>query len=170
MVDDRGGQLPEALVSRPRGALADIGHVHLKVSDLERSIAFYRDVVGMEVKSAPEGAAFLAFGRYHHHIALSTWHSKGGNPPPPEATGLYHFAIRYSTRRDLASALKRILDAGVKIDSSSDCGGMADSIYLRDPDQIGLELTWDRPRESRPDPLPVDDQPLELDELLNELG
>lgn len=151
------------------GTVADIGHVHLKVSDLERAIAFYRDVVGMELKTATGGAAFLAFGKYHHHVALNNWRTTGGSPPAPEATGLYHFAVRYTTRRDLASALKRILDAGIQIESSSDCGGVADSIYLHDPDQNGLELTWDRPRESRPSPLPNDDRPLDLDELLHEL-
>ncbi len=148
--------------------VADIGHVHLKVSDLERSIGFYRDLIGMTVKNLIDGAAFLAFGDYHHHLALNTWHSKGGGPQAQEETGLYHFAIRYASRRDLALALRRLLDAGVAIDSSSDCGGLADSIYLRDPDQNGLELTWDRPREDRPDPLPDHDRPLDLDELLQE--
>jgi catechol 2,3-dioxygenase len=152
-----------------RGTAADIGHVHLKVADLERAISFYRDVVGMELKSTQDAAAFLAFGSYHHHLALNTSRSKGGSPPAPEMTGLYHFAIRYATRRDLASALKRVLDAGVQVDSSSDCGGVADSIYLRDPDQNGLELTWDRPREGRPDPPRREDRPLDLEELLREL-
>jgi catechol 2,3-dioxygenase len=150
--------------------VADIGHVHLKVSDLERAIAFYRDILGMELKNRIEGAAFLAFGQYHHHIALNTWHSKGQSPPGSEATGLEHFAIRYAKRPELARALKRLIDAGIIIDSSSDCGGIADSIYLHDPDQNGLELTWDRPREARPDPLPKDDRPLDLDLLLAEAG
>jgi catechol 2,3-dioxygenase len=153
-----------------REPVADIGHVHLKVSDLERAIGFYRDVVGMELKSAQDGAAFLAFGNYHHHLGLNAWRSKGAGPPAQETTGLYHFAIRYANRRDLASALKRLLDAGVRIDSSSDCGGAADSIYLRDPDQNGLELTWDRPRETRPGRPPNDDRPLDLEDLLGELG
>jgi catechol 2,3-dioxygenase len=102
---------------------------------------------------------------------------QGGEPPAPETTGLYHFAVRYAHRRDLAAALKRLLDAGVHIDSAgvhidstSDCAGAADSIYLRDPDQNGLELTWDRPPENRPSPAPREDQPLDLDELLGELG
>ena len=145
---------------------ADIGHVHLKVSDLERAIAFYHDILGMELKNRMDGAAFLAFGRYHHHLALNTWHSKDQRPPAPEATGLEHFAIRYANRRDLAWAFKRLREAGIVIESSSDCGGIADSIYLRDPDQNGLELTWDRPREARPDPLPNDDSPLDLDQLI----
>jgi catechol 2,3-dioxygenase len=148
--------------------VADIGHVHLKVADLERAIAFYRDVIGMKVKNAIDGAAFLAFGGYHHHVALNTWHSKDGHPPPEGSTGLHHVAIRYAQRRDLALTLQRLLDAGVTIDSSSDCGGIADSIYLSDPDQNGLELTWDRPPEARPRPLPDHDRPLDLDELLLE--
>jgi catechol 2,3-dioxygenase len=123
----------------------------------------------MEVNSAPNAAAFLAFGGYHHHLALNTWHSEGGSPPPADATGLYHFAIRFASRRDLASVPKRLLAAGVQIDSSSDCAGIADSIYLRDPDQNGLELTWDRPHEDRPNPLPKDDRALDLEQLLREL-
>lgn len=133
---------------------ADIGHVHLKVSDLDRAVAFYREAIGMELKNSIDGAAFLSFGSYHHHLALNTWHSKGKGPPAGESTGLYHFAIRYRTRRDLAVVYKRLIDAGAMIDSTSDCGGIAESIYLRDPDENGLELTWDRPREARPDPPP----------------
>lgn len=124
----------------------------------------------MTVKNSLEGAAFLAFGGYHHHLALNTWHSRGGEPPAPEMTGLAHFVVRFANRRDLAAAVKRLLDARVRIDSTSDCGGVADSIYLRDPDQNGLELTWDRPREARPNPLPDEDSPLDLEELLGELG
>lgn len=150
--------------------VADIGHVHLKVADLDRAASFYRDLLGMEIKNAVDGAVFLAFGRYHHHLALNTWQSKDGDPPAPQATGLDHFAIRYASRHDLAAALKRLLDAGVPIESSSDCGGIADSLYLRDPDQNGVELTWDRPHEMRPSPLPTDDRPLDLGRLLAELG
>jgi catechol 2,3-dioxygenase len=150
-------------------SVADIGHVHLKVADLERSVGFYRDLLGMEVKNVVDGAAFLAFGSYHHHLALNTWQSKDGDPPAPQDTGLYHFAIRFASRGELAARLKRLLDAGVPIESSSDCGGIADSLYLRDPDQNGVELTWDRPRESRPNPLRADDRPLDLNELLAEL-
>ena len=148
--------------------VADIGHVHLKVSDLDRATRFYRDVIGMEVKNVTGGAAFLAFGGYHHHVALNTWQSEGGHAPSEKTTGLYHFAIRYANRSDLADTLQRVLDAGVPIESSSDCGGIADSIYLRDPDRNGLELTWDRPHDARPNPLPDDDRPLDLDELLTE--
>jgi catechol 2,3-dioxygenase len=158
------------MAPEPAGeVIAEIGHVHLKVSDLERGISFYRDLIGLQLRSVHEGAAFLAFGGYHHHLGLNTWRSEGAPAPAPETTGLYHFAIRYTNRRDLAAALKRLLDAGVPIDSSSDCGGQADSIYLRDPDENGLELTWDRPRDKRPHPPPADDRPLDLDELLSEL-
>ena len=152
-----------------REGVADIGHVHLKVADLDQATSFYRDLLGMEVRKAVDGAVFLAFGSYHHHLALNTWHSKNGDPPSPQATGLYHFAIRYASRQHLAASLKRLLEAGVPIESSSDCGGIADSLYVRDPDQNGVELTWDRPRESRPRPLPTDDRPLDLDDLLAEL-
>jgi catechol 2,3-dioxygenase len=157
-------------MQRADETVADIGHIHLKVSDLERAICFYRDLVGMALKNRREGAAFLAFGDYHHHLGLNTWRSQGGVPPAPATTGLYHFAIRYANRRDLAAALKRLLDAGVRIDSTSDCAGAADSIYLRDPDQNGLELTCDRPPETRPSSRPKEEQPLDLEELLSELG
>ena len=161
---------PLSVEREPSGEVAaDIGHVHLKVSDLERAINFYRDLIGLQLKSVHEGAAFLAFGSYHHHLGLNTWRSRGGPPPADEATGLYHFAIRYANRRDLAAALKRLLDAGVPIDSSSDCGGQAESIYLRDPDENGLELAWDRPRDKRPNQPLADDRPLDLDGLLSEL-
>jgi catechol 2,3-dioxygenase len=150
--------------------VADIGHVHLKVSDLERAIGFYRDLVGMTLKHRIEGAAFLGFRDYHHHLAVNVWRTEGCEPAPAETTGLYHFAIRYSTRRELAAVVKRLLGAGIRIDSTSDCAGAADSIYLRDPDENGLELTWDRPRESQPKPRPQEDGPLDLEELLNELG
>jgi len=153
-----------------REPVADIGHVHLKVSDLERAVRFYRDLIGMTVKNRVEGAVFLAFGDYHHHLALNIWRSAGSDPPSTETTGLYHFAIRYSTRSDLAAVVQRLLEADVQIDSTSDCAGAADSVYLHDPDQIGLELTWDRPRELQPNPRPKNDQPLDLEELLNELA
>lgn len=148
---------------------ADIGHVHLRVADLDRAVGFYRDLIGLEVRNEIDGAAFLAFGGYHHHLALNTWSSEGGGPPAAGTTGLHHFAIRFGRRRDLAAAAKRLLDAGVAIDSSSDCGGIADSIYVRDPDGNGLELTWDRPPDRRPDPLPATDRPLDLGDVLGEL-
>ena len=122
----------------------EIGHVHLKVADLERSIAFYNGVLGFDVmQRMGTSAAFLSAGGYHHHIGLNTWESKGGGPPPFGATGLYHFAINYPTRRDLAVAIKRLLDWGWRIDGASD-HGTHEAIYLHDPDGNGIELAWDR--------------------------
>jgi catechol 2,3-dioxygenase len=128
----------------------DIGHAHLKVSDLERSLEFYCGVLGFELTSrfGPQ-AAFVSAGGYHHHIGLNTWESRGGTPPPPGRTGLYHVAIRYPTRRDLAAALRRVLEAGVELQGAAD-HGVSEAIYLADPDQNGLELYWDRPREEWP--------------------
>ena len=123
---------------------AHIGHVHLKVSDLERSIAFYRNAFGFELtqRYGPQ-AAFLSAGGYHHHIGLNTWESKGGSAPPFGSTGLYHFAILYPNRLELARALKRLLDLGVPIDGAGD-HGVSEAIYLRDPDGNGIELYRDR--------------------------
>jgi len=136
--------------SRPIAAGASIGHIHLKVGKLERAIAFYRDVLGFEVTDRfGRDAAFLSAGGYHHHIGLNTWESQGGQPPPPGATGLYHAAILYPTRADLADALRRLLAHGIRIDGASD-HGVSEAIYLRDPDGNGLELYWDRPREQWP--------------------
>src|ERR1044071_6748720 len=129
---------------------ADIGHVHLKVSDLERSVVFYRDVLGFEVMHRyGEDALFLSAGGYHHHIGLNTWQSKGGMPPPAGATGLFHVAILYPTRAALADAVRRVLAAGIELDGASD-HGVSEAIYLRDPDGNGVELYWDRPREQWP--------------------
>lgn len=139
----------------------DIGHVHLKVSDLDRAVSFY-SLLGLQVKNEIPGATFLAFGSYHHHLALNTRHSLGGLPSADDSTGLSHFALRYQSRRDLALVLDRVLEAGLPIESTSDCGGIADSIYTRDPDGNGVELTWDRPLEQRPIPLPGQDKPLDL--------
>jgi catechol 2,3-dioxygenase len=126
---------------------ADIGHVHLKVSDLERAVRFYSEVLGFEVKQQlGDEAAFLAAGDYHHHVGLNTWQSRGGSPPPPGTTGLFHFAIRYPTRVALARALRRLLDAGVRLDGASD-HGVSEALYLHDPDGNGIELYRDRPRE-----------------------
>jgi catechol 2,3-dioxygenase len=128
----------------------DIGHVHLKVADLERSLAFYRDVLGFELTTRMgEDAAFLSAGGYHHHIGLNTWESKGGSPPPPGTTGLFHVAIRYPTRAALADALRRLVDAGVRLGGASD-HGVSEALYLRDPDGNGIELYRDRPREEWP--------------------
>jgi catechol 2,3-dioxygenase len=127
-----------------------IGHVHLKVADLERAIAFYRDVLGFEVTQRyGTQAAFLSAGGYHHHIGLNTWESKGGSPPPGGTTGLYHVAILYATRAALADALRRVLAAGIPIDGASD-HGVSEAIYLRDPDGNGVELYRDRAPEDWP--------------------
>src|SRR5215216_1445992 len=129
---------------------ADIGHVHLKVSDLDRSVAFYQDVLGFEVMHRyDDDAAFLAAGGYHHHIGLNTWESRGGSPPPPGSTGLYHVAILYPSRRALAHALRRVLDAGIRLDGASD-HGVSEALYLRDPDDNSVELYWDRPEATWP--------------------
>lgn len=141
---------PHPSSSRAIAAGASIGHIHLKVAQLERAIAFYRDVLGFEVTDRfGRNAAFLSAGGYHHHIGLNTWESEGGQPPPPGTTGLYHAAILYPTRADLADALRRLLAHGVRIDGASD-HGVSEAIYLRDPDGNGLELYWDRPRGAWP--------------------
>ena len=130
----------------------DIGHVHLKVAELDRALAFYCDVLGFELQQRWGGeAAFISAGDYHHHIGLNTWESRGGAPPPPGTTGLYHFAIRYPSRRSLADALRRLLEARVPLDGASD-HGVSEALYLRDPDGNGVELYWDRPRERWPRP------------------
>lgn len=127
-----------------------IGHVHLKVADIERALGFYCGVLGFElVMRYGEGAAFIAAGTYHHHIALNTWESLGGSPPAPGTTGLYHLAILYPTRALLADALRRVRAAGIPLDGASD-HGVSEALYLRDPDNNGVELYWDRPREAWP--------------------
>jgi catechol 2,3-dioxygenase len=127
-----------------------IGHVHLKVADLERSLKFYRDVLGFEITQRyGTQAAFLSAGGYHHHIGLNTWESSGGSPPPQGATGLYHVAILYPTRALLADALRRVLAANIELEGAAD-HGVSEAIYLRDPDDNGVELYWDRPREQWP--------------------
>lgn len=129
---------------------ASIGHVHLKVADLERSLAFYRDVLGFEVTQRyGKQAAFLSAGGYHHHIGLNTWESAGGQPPAPGTTGLYHFAILYPSRANLADAVRSVLRAGIPLEGAAD-HGVSEAIYLRDPDGNGVELYWDRPKEEWP--------------------
>ena len=150
----------------------DIGHVHLKVSDLDRAVGFYRDMLGFEETTRiGDQAAFLSAGGYHHHIGLNTWESKGGSPPPPGSTGLYHVAIRYPSRAALAKALKRLVDAGVPLSGASD-HGVSEAIYLHDPDGNGIELYRDRPREDwKTDPdgnLVMVSEPLDLNALLAE--
>src|SRR6266545_7782192 len=150
----------------------DIGHVHLKVADLERALGFYRDVLGFEVTGQlGDQAAFLSAGGYHHHIGLNTWESRGAPPPPPRTTGLYHVAIRYPTRATLADALHRLLEARIPLEGASD-HGVSEALYLRDPDQNGIELYWDRPREEWPRDaegrIAMFTAPLDLEALLRE--
>jgi catechol 2,3-dioxygenase len=150
----------------------DIGHVHLKVADLERALAFYCGVLGFElVQRLGDGAAFISAGGYHHHIGLNTWESLGGSPPPPGTTGLYHVAIRYPDRPTLADALRRLRDAGIRLDGASD-HGVSEALYLRDPDQNGLELYRDRARGEWPRDasggLMMTTQPLDVRALLKE--
>lgn len=127
-----------------------IGHVHLKVSDLDRALEFYCGVLGFqETQRLGTQAAFVSAGGYHHYIGLNTWESQGGSPPPPGATGLYHAAILCPTRAALAEALKRVIRAGVPLDGASD-HGVSEALYLRDPDDNGIELYWDRPETDWP--------------------
>lgn len=149
-----------------------IGHVHLKVADIERSLKFYRDVLGFEITTRyGTQAVFLSAGGYHHHIALNTWESLGGSPPPPNATGLYHVAILYPTRPLLADALRRVLAAGIELEGVAD-HGVSEALYLRDPDDNGVELYWDRPREQWPRTsdggIEMFTKRLDLEELLKE--
>jgi catechol 2,3-dioxygenase len=152
----------------------DIGHVHLKVADLDRALGFYCDVLGFELQQRiGDDAAFVSAGGYHHHIGLNTWHSKGGSPPPPNSTGLFHLAIRYPSRRSLADALRRLSDAGIPISGASD-HGVSEALYLDDPDGNGVELYWDRARAEWPqsaegEGLAMFTRPLDLSGLLAEL-
>jgi len=135
---------------RPIAAGVRIGHVHLKVADLDRALAFYCGVLGFELTQRyGTQAAFVSAGGYHHHIGINTWESAGGSPPPPGSTGLYHVAILYPTRADLADALRRLLAAGIELDGASD-HGVSEALYLRDPDGNGVELYWDRPESDWP--------------------
>ncbi len=149
-----------------------IGHVHLKVADLERAIHFYRDLMGFDLlQRYGNEAAFLSAGGYHHHLGLNTWESKDGSSPAPGTTGLFHFAINYPTRKDLAVALKRLLDHGWSIDGASD-HGTHEALYLHDPDFNGIELAWDRDRSQWPragDRLSFVTRHLDLRGLLAEL-
>ena len=156
----------------PPDSQVRIGHVHLKVADLDRAIAFYRDVLGFQVmQRLGAGAAFLSAGGYHHHIGLNTWESAGGSPPPPRATGLYHVAILYPTRAELADALRRLLNAEIPLEGAAD-HGVSEAIYLRDPDDNGVELYWDKPKEQWPrsadGSLKMFTHPLDLAALLQE--
>jgi catechol 2,3-dioxygenase len=145
----------------------DIGHVHLKVSDIDRALAFWEGVLGFEIQHRyGDDAVFLSAGGYHHHIALNTWESKGGSPPAPGTTGLYHVAIRYPDRKTLAEALRKVLDAGIRVGSSDH--GVSEAIYLQDPDGNGVELYRDRPRAEWPADMVT--LPLDLQALLAEAG
>jgi catechol 2,3-dioxygenase len=146
----------------------DIGHVHLKVADLDRALAFYVGVLGFEIQHRyGDQAVFISAGGYHHHIGLNTWESKGAPPPPRFSTGLYHTAIRYPDRKALADAVKRVLDAGIQLEGASD-HGVSEAIYLRDPDGNGVELYTDRPREEWPAEMFT--APLDVRGLLSELN
>lgn len=156
--------------SRPIAAGTRIGHVHLKVADIERALGFYCDVLGFEVMQRHgDQVAFISAGGYHHHIGLNTWESKGGHPPAPGTTGLYHTAILYPTRTALADALHRVREAGIPLDGASD-HGVSEALYLRDPDQNGVELYRDRPQHEWPrapdGSLAMFTRRLDLDDLL----
>lgn len=158
--------------SKPIDPGVRIGHVHLKVADLERALQFYCGVLGFELQQKfGTQAAFISAGGYHHHIGLNTWESAGGSPPPRRATGLYHLAILYPTRALLADALRRVLAAGIELEGASD-HGVSEALYLRDPDDNGVELYWDRPREQWPrsadGSLAMFTKRLDLDALLAE--
>jgi catechol 2,3-dioxygenase len=162
-METRGGEINPGVV---------IGHVHLKVADLDRALGFYAGVLGFQVIARlGDEAAFISAGGYHHHIGLNTWESRGGSPPPPGSTGLYHAAIRYPSRAALADALRRVLTAGIRLDGASD-HGVSEALYLRDPDQNGVELYCDRTREEWPrtadGELTMYTAPLDLESLLGE--
>ena len=147
-----------------------IGHVHLKVANIDRALAFYHGVLGFRITQRyGRGAVFLASGDYHHHIALNTWESLNGVPPAPGTTGLYHTAILYPTRSLLADALRRVMAAGIPLDGAAD-HGVSEALYLRDPDQNGVELYWDKPRDHWPftleGELSMKSEALDLDDLL----
>jgi catechol 2,3-dioxygenase len=158
--------------SRPIHPGTRIGHVHLRVADLDRALGFYCGVLGFALMQRYGAqAAFVSAGGYHHHLGLNTWESLGGSPPPPGSTGLFHTAILYPTRPTLADALRRLRDAGIPLDGASD-HGVSEALYLRDPDQNGVELYWDRPPERWPRTpdghLAMFTRHLDLDDLLRE--
>lgn len=152
-----------------------IGHVHLKVADIDRSLAFWSGVLGFEVmQRLGDMAAFISAGGYHHHIGLNTWESRGGSPPPRGTTGLYHVAVRYPDRRTLADAARRVVEAGIPLEGASD-HGVSEAIYLRDPDGNGVELYRDRPKDEWPRPaggsgVAMMTAPLDVNALLAEAG
>ena len=156
----------------PVGPATIVGHVHLRVADLDRAIGFYSGVLGFDVmQKFADQAAFLSAGGYHHHLGLNTWESKGGTPPPPGHTGLYHTAFLYPTRADLADAVRRVVDAGYAITGKAD-HGVSEAVYLDDPDGNGVELYWDKPQAEWPvdaeGKLAMVNAPLDLEALLAE--
>jgi catechol 2,3-dioxygenase len=162
--------MPDASI--PVAAATRIGHVHLKVADLERALGFYCGVLGFELMQRDgDQVAFISAGGYHHHIGLNTWESKGGSPPAPGTTGLFHTAFLYPTRAALADALHRVRSAGIPLDGASD-HGVSEALYLRDPDQNGVELYWDRPQAQWPRDadggLAMFTRRLDLDDLLRQ--
>ncbi len=161
------------MTNPPIDPKVSIGHVHLKVADLERALGFYCGVLGFKLtQHYGTGGAFISAGAYHHHIGLNTWESLGGSPPPAGTTGLFHLAILYPTRATLADALQRLMDAGISLDGASD-HGVSEALYLRDPDQNGVELYWDRPEANWPrtadGSLAMFTKHLDLQALLSEL-
>lgn len=167
---ESSGENPGPGHSRAISPGVRIGHVHLKVADLERAVGFYRDVLGFEVTQRyGRQAVFLSAGGYHHHIGLNTWDSAGGAPPAAGTTGLYHLAILYPTRAELGDALRRLTRAGVALDGAAD-HGVSEALYLRDPDENGVELAWDRPMAEWPrtpdGELAMFTRPLDLESLL----
>ena len=159
--------------SRPIAAGARIGHVHLKVADLDRALGFYVGVLGFELmQRLGDEAAFISAGGYHHHIGLNTWESRGGSPPAAGTTGLFHTAILYPTRADLADALRRVSSAGIALDGASD-HGVSEALYLSDPDRNGVELYWDRPEPQWPRTpaggIAMFTRRLDLEDLLREM-
>jgi catechol 2,3-dioxygenase len=151
-----------------------MGHVHLKVADLDRALGFYHGILGFDItQKLGNSAAFLSAGGYHHHIGLNTWESQGGKPPAPGTTGLYHLAVLYPTQAALGDALRRLIEAGVPLDGAAD-HGVSEALYLRDPDGNGVELYWDRPKDEWPrdnaGQLAMDTRPLNLNQLLAAAG
>ncbi|HEX8664991.1 MAG TPA: VOC family protein [Beijerinckiaceae bacterium] len=163
---------PLAAPPRPIASGVKIEHVHLKVADVERALGFYCGVLGFSLMQRyGADAAFISAGGYHHHIGLNTWESRGGKPPPPGTTGLFHLAVLYPTRAALADALRRLIAANIPLDGASD-HGVSEALYLRDPDENGVELYWDRPEEAWPcdadGRLAMHTRRLDLEDLLKE--
>lgn len=171
-MSNRTSSAPSGTDSPPIDPRVSIGHVHLKVANLDRALAFYSGVLGFEITQRyGANAVFLSAGGYHHHIGLNTWESAGGRPPPPGTTGLYHVAILYPTRAALADALRRLIQHGIRLDGASD-HGVSEALYLRDPDGNGVELYCDRPAAEWPrlpdGGLAMSTGPLDLDSLLQQ--